>query len=89
MDGVFPILVVAGLFLLIIAVVIGTVVLVRRDRSADSAPQQPRPATDAGAAEPQEAPASRPIGQTGETPDALVGELGAARPQRWRSIGTG
>jgi ribonuclease Y len=80
-DGVFPILVVTGLLLLIIAVVIGTVVLVRRDRSANSAPQQPRPATDAGAAEPQEVPASRPIGQTDETPDALVGELGAARPQ--------
>ncbi len=47
MDGVFPMLVVVGLFLLIVAVVVGIVVLVRRDRSTLSRTHQPRPVADA------------------------------------------
>jgi ribonucrease Y len=62
LDGVFPMLVVAGLFLLIVAVVMGTVVVVRRDRSARSS----------------EAPASQPIGQADEETGALAGEGRAA-----------
>jgi ribonuclease Y len=62
LDGVLPVLVVAGLFLLIVAVVIGTVVLARRDRSAVSRSHQPPPATDATDRS-SEASASQPTGQ--------------------------
>ena len=87
MDGVFPILVVAGLFLLIIAVVIGTIVaFMRRDRSAKSVQQQPHPGSDTRASQLPDLPASRSTALMDEVPNTEVVELGAWRRTRKRRI---
>ncbi len=75
LDGVFPILIVAGIFLLIAAVVIGTLIIARRDRSAgpvthdpaaSEASSRPPAAQPAGSADRSQAPAAeaRPLEAT-------------------------
>ena len=80
LDGVFPTLVVAGLFLLVIVVVIGTVVVARRGRSALSRPHRPPKDSDAVAGPSHEAPSSKPIGHAADRTETSAGERGAAGP---------
>ncbi|HEV2927821.1 MAG TPA: ribonuclease Y [Propionibacteriaceae bacterium] len=80
MDGVFPTLVVAGLFLLIITVIVATTVMVRRDRSAISRSRQSTPPTDAVASHAPQAAASQPAGQAESKTEAVADELSEGTP---------
>jgi ribonuclease Y len=77
LDGVFPILIVSGLFLLVVAVLVGIVVLVRRDRAAVA-----RSATTvelpASAAQSSRTPAVKPGALTGNGAEAQIEKPEAA-----------
>ena len=78
LDGVLPALLVAGLFLLIIAVVIGTVVIARRDRVGIARSDQPPLASDGTADRSSQAQASQRTGQA----DEGIGTLAATADLR-------
>ena len=65
-DGVFPALVVAGLFLLVLAVVIGTVVIARRGRPTSSQSQRPPLTSNAAVTRSHQTSASQPDGSANE-----------------------
>ena len=65
LDGVFSALVVAGLFLLVLAVVVGTVVVARRGRPIASPARRPPLGSDAVPVRSDEIAASRPDGPAG------------------------